>query len=318
MDMKRCLYCLDELSDPTSDYHAPCSFSFFGSEEPPKLEYSFSEMEALAKTVVSNHIAVTGVQPKLSLSLIDETLKKTRQKRLTVVGALGGDYILKPPSSQYPELPANEHLTMKMAELFGIQTVKCSLIRLRSGELAYITRRIDRKADGSKTHMLDMFQITNAVDKYKGSVERIGKALFTYSSDTLMDQLRFFEVILFCFLTGNNDMHLKNFSMILTEGKWDLSPAYDLLNVTLANPADTEEMALTIEGKKRGITRKTMNLLAKNLYLNAKQISSVYERFKARRSDAETLLNHSFLSEECKHNYLAIMSARYAVLGLDV
>jgi serine/threonine-protein kinase HipA len=223
-----------DLEQP--DYHDKCSLAFFGSNTPPFLKYSLSEMNKLAKEVVAYRIAVPGVQPKLSLSM-------------------GGNYIFKPPSVPYPEMPENEHLTMKIAEIFGIQTVPSSLIRLHSGELAYITKRIDRTLEGQKIHMLDMFQITEAVDKYKSTMERVGKALRQYSTDTLMDQLKYFELTVFCFLTGNNDMHLKNFSMIENDGKWSLSPAYDLLNVNLANPKDKEELALSMEGKKTKFTR---------------------------------------------------------------
>ena len=156
---KRCLYCYGEMVDlEQSDYHAKCSLAFFGSNTPPTLKYSLSEMNELTKEVVAYRIAVPGVQPKLSLSM-------------------GGNYIFKPPSVTYPEMPENEHLTMKIAEIFGIQTVPSSLIRLHSGELAYITKRIDRTLDAQKIHMLDMFQITEAVDKYKSTMERVGKAL---------------------------------------------------------------------------------------------------------------------------------------------
>ena len=207
---KKCLYCYNELAElERLDFHPKCSLVFFGTKQPPSLNYSLSEMNELAKEVVSNRIVIPGVQPKLSLSQINDTLNKSAHPRLTVVGALGGNYILKPPSDIYPEMPENEHLTMKLAEALGIQTVPASLIRLHSGELAYITKRIDRTADGEKIHMLDMFQITEAVDKYKSTMERVGKALRAYSADTLMDQLKFFELTVFCFLTGNNDMHLK-------------------------------------------------------------------------------------------------------------
>jgi serine/threonine-protein kinase HipA len=149
---KKCLYCYGELSeaDPM-DYHSKCSLKFFGNKIAPSLNYSLSEMNELAKTVVSNHIAVPGVQPKLSLSLIDEILNNTTIQKLTAVGALGGNYIFKPPTTTYPEMPENEHLTMMIAAAFGIHTVSSSLIRLQSGELAYITKRIDRTDEGKKS-----------------------------------------------------------------------------------------------------------------------------------------------------------------------
>ena len=293
---KRCLYCYGEMVDlEQPDYHAKCSLAFFGSNTPPFLKYSLSEMNELAKEVVAYRIAVPGVQPKLSLSM-------------------GGNYIFKPPSSAYPEMPENEHLTMKIAEIFGIQTVPSSLIRLHSGELAYITKRIDRTLDGQKIHMLDMFQITEAVDKYKSTMERVGKALRQYSTDTLMDQLKYFELTIFCFLTGNNDMHLKNFSMIENDGKWSLSPAYDLLNVNLANPKDKEELALSMEGKKTKFTRHHFERFGTYLGLNNKQIQGVFDRFMKKQSKAKSLIEVSFLSEEMQDAYWKIMLRAYKAL----
>lgn len=315
---KKCLYCYGELSeDDQFDYHSKCSFAFFGSKVPPTLNYSLSEMNELAKKVVSSHIAVPGVQPKLSLSLIDETLNRINLKRLTVVGALGGNYIFKPPSTTYPEMPENEHVTMKIAEAFGIQTVPSSLIRLGSGELAYITKRIDRTREGHKIHMLDMFQITEAVDKYKSTMERVGKALGQYSADTLLDKLRYFELVVFCYLTGNNDMHLKNFSMIKKDEKWVLSPAYDLLNVNLANPSDHEELALNMEGKKRKFTRHHFERFGANLGLNNKQILGVFDRFLKKQPKGKSLIEESFLSQEAKGTYSKIMEQKYKQLTGD-
>jgi serine/threonine-protein kinase HipA len=127
----------------------------------------------------------------LSLS-IEKEIEKNSKQRLTVVGALGGNYILKPPSIHYPEMPANEHLTMRIAEAFGIKVVPSSLIRLKSGELTYITKRIDRTEKGAKIHMIDLFQITEAFDKYKSSMEKVGKAILEHSENTLLDVLTLF------------------------------------------------------------------------------------------------------------------------------
>lgn len=312
---KKCLYCYGEMADLEQfDYHPKCSLAFFGSNTPPSLKYSLSEMNELAKEVVTHRIAVPGVQAKLSLSLIDEVLNRKNVTRLTVVGALGGNYIFKPPSNTYPEMPENEHLTMKIAEAFGIQTVPSSLIRLQSGELAYITKRIDRTLNGQKIHMLDMFQITEAVDKYKSTMERVAKALRQFSADTLMDQLKYFELTVFCFLTGNNDMHLKNFSMIEKDGKWSLSPAYDLLNVNLANPKDKEELALSMEGKKRKFTRLHFERFGAHLGLNNKQIQGVFNRFEKNKSIAKSLIDLSFLSEGSREKYWKIMENQFKSL----
>ncbi|MDO6818905.1 HipA domain-containing protein [Zobellia sp. 1_MG-2023] len=308
--MNRCLYCYKEI-DGEGDFHKSCSLEFFGTETPPKIEYSLNQMSELAEQVVERSIAVPGVQPKLSMSVLDETGKESR---LTVVGALGGNYIFKPPSKDFKEMPANEHLTMKMAKLLNIEVVPHSLIRLSSGELSYITKRIDREGDGTKIHMLDMFQITEAFDKYKGSMERIGNAINSYAENTLLDKLRFFELTVFSYLTGNNDMHLKNFSMIKTSYGWALSPAYDLLNVAILNPEDAEEMALSIGGKKRKLKKDHFIEFALNLGLNKKQIAGVLNRFNGSIDDVQNLIKSSFLSEEMQRLYIEIFFDRIKII----
>lgn len=275
-------------------------------------------MAELAKNVVERSVAVPGVQPKLSLSIVNDSLQDGNKGRLTVVEALGGNYIFKPPSEQFPEMPENEHLTMRIAEAFGINTVKSSLIRLQSGELSYITKRIDRTDTGEKIHMLDMFQITEAFDKYKSSMEKIGKALNEYSDNTLLDKLYFLELGIFSFLTGNNDMHLKNFSMIHSGDTWTLAPAYDLLNVTIVNPTDTEELALTIEGKKRRLKWENFERLGISLDLNQKQIKGIAKRFQKNKPIAIQWINNSFLSEEYKAKYKALLEERYSILFQQV
>jgi serine/threonine-protein kinase HipA len=268
-------------------------------------------MSQLARQVVERSISVPGVQPKLSMSL---TTDNKKDKRLTVVGALGGNYIFKPPSEDYPEMPANEHLTMKMAQLFNIDVVPHSLIRLASGELSYITKRIDRNGHGSKIHMIDMFQVVEAFDKYRGSMERIGKAIHEYADNTFLDILRFYELTVFSYLTGNNDMHLKNFSMLKTSYGWALSPAYDLLNVAIVNPEDTEELALTIAGKRKKITKKTFIEFGVGLGLSKKQIESVFRRFQELQEDAIVLIKMSFLSEDMQSNYIELLECRSHIL----
>lgn len=315
MENKRCLYCYDSLPETAiGDFHERCSLAFFGAKQQPLLEHSLADMTELAKDVIERSVAVPGVQPKLSLSLIENAMKDGNKSRLTVVGALGGDFILKPPSIQFSEMPENEHLTMRIAEAFGINTVQSSLIKLKSGELSYITKRIDRMGNGEKIHMLDMFQITEAFDKYKSSMEKIGKALNEYSDNTLLDKLYFLEIAIFSFLTGNNDMHLKNFSMINNEGKWSLAPAYDLLNVAIVNPEDTEELALTIEGRKRKLKWEHFERLGQNLDLNDKQIKAIAKRFKKNKLLAIKWVEKSFLSEDFKVKYKTLLEERYAVL----
>ncbi|MCE5320958.1 MAG: HipA domain-containing protein [Bacteroidales bacterium] len=308
----KCLYCYEPLKNEV-DFHEKCCRAFFGFATPPAFPYSIYQMAELAVSVVERSIAVPGVQPKLSLSIIKENQRKVNN-RLTVVGALGGQYIFKPPSEKYPEMPENEHLTMRIAEAYGIHVVPSSLIRLASGELSYITKRIDRTEKGAKTHMLDMFQITEAFDKYKSSMEKVGKALHDYSGNTLLDKVFYLELSVFCFLTGNNDMHLKNFSMIESPSGWILAPAYDLLNVAIVNPDDTEELALTIEGKKKKIKWIHFKHLGEGMGLTSKQIQGVYSRMHKNKPKAIELIEKSFLSDGMKEAYKNLLESRYEQL----
>jgi serine/threonine-protein kinase HipA len=270
-------------------------------------------MAELARQVVENSITVPGVQPKLSLSFIKDVLKDETNGRLTVLGAMGGNYILKPQNKVYPQMPENEHLSMRMAELCGISVVPSSLIRLKSGELSYITKRIDRTQTGQKIHMLDMFQILEAFDKYKSSVEKIGRALAKHSANTVLDLLRLFEIVVFSYLTGNNDMHLKNFSMILKNEEWNLSPAYDLLNVNLHLPEDNEEFALTINGKKRKLTKSDFVNLGLKLQLTEKQISNTFDRFIKAENIMKQEISNSFLSTENQMKYIDLLEVRLSL-----
>lgn len=312
----KCLYCY-QIVDGEGDFHQKCCTVFFGTTTPPKIPYTLDQMSELAKDVVERSIAVPGVQAKLSMSVVKETQEKS-DTRLTVVGALGGQYIFKPPTDKYPEMPANEHLTMRIAEAYGIRVVPSSLIRLASGEISYITKRIDRTAGGTKIHMLDMYQITEAFDKYKSSMERVAKAIHAYSQNTLLDKFNFFELSLFSFLSGNNDMHLKNFSMIESPSGWVLAPAYDLLNVAIVNPDDTEELALTLDGKKKKLKKEHFEKLAKSLGLNDKQIKGVFDRMVKNKSKAIEWIDKSFLSEKLQEVYKDVIESRYAQLGFTV
>jgi serine/threonine-protein kinase HipA len=234
-----------------------------------------------------------------------------------VVGALGEQYIFKPPSDRFPEMPENEHVTMRIAEAFGIRTVPSSMIRLVSGELSYITKRVDRTEDGEKIHMLDMFQITEAFDKYKSSMEKVGKALGSYSSNTLLDKIFYFDLTLFVFLTGNNDMHLKNFSMIESSYGWVFSPAYDLINVAIVFPEDPEELALTLAGKKKKLKREHFEKIGEGLGMTPKQIAGSFKRMLKNREKAYDWIEWSFLSPNMKIAYKQLIEARYDQLRLS-
>ena len=309
--MCKCLYCYKELEEGQKDFHPGCARKFFGTSDAPLLEYRREELDALAAQVIQAQTSLTGVQPKLSLNLH----KHEGSNRLTIVG-LWGDFIFKPQTDAYPELPENEDLTMHMAEAARIKVVPHSLIRLADGSLGYITRRIDRTKKGEKIDMEDMCQLTlhPTEYKYKSSCEQIAKAIADYSSTPRLDLVNFMQVLIFSFVTGNNDMHLKNFSLYRPKALYQLSPAYDLLNVAIANPKDKEEMALSINGKKARIKLADFLKSSDTMGIEQRVTLGLIDGLRNAMPAWIDLINDSFLSDEMKQNYLDLISRRMDVL----
>jgi serine/threonine-protein kinase HipA len=315
MNKKTCHICLQPLDDTQKLYHESCCKKLFGSGIPPALPYAWNDLNALAQNVVRRHIAVPGVQPKLSMHL--ERDGSRQDSRLTLVGLEGG-YILKAPVSQYPEMPELEHVTMRMAGCFAITTAECGLIPLEDGQPAFITKRMDRQ-ENSKLHMEDMCQLTDRLteQKYRGSLEQVGKAIILHCDNALFDALRFFELTLYCFLTGNSDMHLKNFSLLhLPDGSIALSPAYDLLPTQLLLPEDTEDTALTLNGRKSRLGRNDFMKLAESLRLTEKQAMNTFSRFSSNLDAALELLGRGLCADDMKERYKELISSRAQRLGL--
>ena len=309
--MCKCLYCYKELEEGQKDFHPGCARKFFGTSDAPLLEYRREELDALAAQVIQAQTSLTGVQPKLSLNLH----KHEGSNRLSIVG-LWGDFIFKPQTDAYLELPENEDLTMHMAEAARIKVVPHSLIRLADGSLGYITRRIDRTKKGEKIDMEDMCQLTlhPTEYKYKSSCEQIAKAIAAYSSTPRLDLVNFMQVLLFSFVTGNNDMHLKNFSLYRPKALYQLSPAYDLLNVAIANPKDKEEMALSINGKKAQIKLADFLKASDTMGIEQRVTLGLINGLRDAMPAWIDLINNSFLSDEMKQNYLDLISRRMDVL----
>lgn len=316
--MNKCLYCYQALeTGATQEYHEKCVHKFFGSKTAPLLPYKMSDMVVLAREVVERSVAVPGVQPKLSMGIIHEALQDGSSGRMTVLDALEGLYILKPQNEQYDQMPENEHLSMRLAGLFQISVVPSTLIRLASGELCYLTKRIDRTTSNDKIHMIDFMQILELEDKYLGTMEQLGKAIGALSAHTLLDKFRFFELAVFNFIIGNNDMHLKNFSMILSDGQWVLAPAYDLINVKIILPKDDEETALLLGGKKKNQNRNYFEQFAATLQLNKKQVNAIFNRIAKWLPKTEALIRASFLSEELKTNYTQTIKKQTGKLSIS-
>ena len=307
--MIKCLSCYKELAENETDFHSKCSKKIFGSTTPPLIEFDSKQLEELAKELIVKSVAVTGVQPKLSLNLISDINK---QSRFTIVD-LEGNYILKPASKEYIDLPENEDLTMHLAELVKIKTATHTLIRLNSGELAYLTKRFDRKNE-DKIAVEDFCQLTENLTehKYRGSIEKIGKLIYQLTKNSGFEAQKLFEIVLFNYLTANADMHLKNYSLIENDfNEYELSPAYDLLNTLLLIPDDKEESALTINGKKNRLKIEDFNQLAKTLKIPNKSVESIYKRFIKIRLKWIDFVEISFLNKDTKQAYIETFNTRF-------
>jgi len=313
MDECKCLYCYQPLKPGQSDFHPACARRFFGSGGVPVLPYSRHNINELAREVVESRSTVTGVQPKLSMDI--NRGGRDEPDRLTIVG-LWGRYILKPKSDTYPWLPEDEDLTMHLATLARIQVVPHSLIRFNDGELTYITRRIDRDDDGRKYLMEDACQLSERLvsDKYKSSYENVGKLIRRYSSMPQLDLVNYWEVVVFSWLTGNSDMHLKNFSLFCrVPGLYTLAPAYDLLNVHLLFD-DPEEMALTLDGRKRKLNRQNFVNAMRTTGIDDKVIANTLGKFQKVQPLWNAFIDQSFLPEELRERYKDEIARRLAVL----
>lgn len=311
-----CLCCYQQLSLTENEYHAACLKKFFGRPTLPEMPYSQNQMLELAQRVIRSQAGVTGVQPKLSLDLEKPDTTGAAQK-FTIVG-LWGSYILKPPTPDYPQLPELEDLTMHLAARAGIKTVDHCLIRLKSNELAYITRRVDRMKR-HKLHMEDMCQLTERLTehKYNGSYEQIGRAILKFSDNPGFDLLTFFEVVLFSFLTGNNDMHLKNFSLLKNrQGKYNLSPAYDLVPAALLLADDKEELALTLNARKTRLKMADFQALQRYLQIPDKSLETLLKKLTAVLPVWSAIIDASFVSDEMKTCYKNLITSRATRLGL--
>lgn len=310
----KCLYCYKainstELKTPAGivGYHPKCSKIFYGNATPPALDFTEDQILELAEQVIKSQRTVTGVQPKLSLELSNEI---DTPERFSIVGLWGG-YILKPQTNLYSNLPEIEDLTMHLAEISKIKTVEHSLIKLKSGQLAYITKRIDRN-NGKKLHMEDMCQLTERLTehKYKGSYEQVAKVIKKYTANPGLDVTDYYELVLFSFLTGNNDMHLKNFSLLKRNLTYDLCPAYDLVASELVMEGDDEDLALNLNGKKKKIKRKDFESAMKGAGLGQKVIENIFKKYKKLLPKWSKFIDESFLPDPMKNDYKILINQK--------
>lgn len=313
----RCLCCGKTLSTPNeTGWHKACIKRFFGTTELPEIDISNETLNLLAIETTNKGFTVPGVQKKLSLQLISDGSKP----RLTLVNYPTG-YILKPQVAEFEALPESEQLIMEMADMAGISTVPHALIK-GSGGLAYITKRVDRNLTKDNIEMLAMkdfcqLDLRLTEDKYRGSYERCAKIIKKYSSRIGIDITEFYIRLVFCFIVGNSDMHLKNFSLIETaEGSQEyvLSPAYDLLPVNANLPEDKEQFALTMNGKKMHILKGDFLKFASTCDIPRKTAIKLIQNLVSYTPKWLKMCDDSILPDDLKERLRQIIIERTEVL----
>ena len=313
----RCLCCGKTLSTPNeTGWHKACIKRFFGTTELPEIDINNETLNLLAIETTNKGFTVPGVQKKLSLQLISDGSKP----RLTLVNYPTG-YILKPQVEEFEALPESEQLIMEMADMAGISTVPHALIK-GSGGLAYITKRVDRNLTKDNIEMFAMedfcqLDLRLTEDKYRGSYERCAKIIKKYSSRIGIDITEFYIRLVFCFIVGNSDMHLKNFSLIeTTEGSQEyvLSPAYDLLPVNANLPEDKEQFALTMNGKKMHILKGDFLKFASTCDIPRKTAIKLIQNLVSYTPKWLKMCDDSILPDDLKERLRQIIIERTEVL----
>ena len=264
--------------------------------------------EAAARAV---KMSIQGMQPKVSAIL------RVSEGKMEIVDN-GGRYIVKPPHLVYPELPENEALTMSLAATLGIEVPTHGLLLNSDDTRSYFVRRFDR-AGWDKQPVEDFAQLSGASrdTKYDSSIERVIDTIDRFCTFPMLERIKFLDRLICSFLTGSEDMHLKNWSLITRDGKVELSPAYDLLNSTIPNPKSREELALPLRGRKAKLSANDFwrYLAAERLGLSAELIAETKNRVMAASDSWSVRIGTSFLSDEMKSRYLKLLKERRERLG---
>lgn len=296
-----CLVCLGPSE--SGEYHDRCLKALFGKPALPAIDVELAKLHTLALAMVGR-TTLSGIQRKISLSLSSE-----KSSFLFAVGP--GRYILKPQSRTFPALPENEHVTMLLAALAGIETPPCGLVRLKDGSLAFIAVRFDRPAAGGKLRKEDFCQLAekSPKEKYEGSAELCTRIVRRYATEPLVELLKLYRLLAFSWWTGNGDMHLKNFSLLTSaDGIHRLAPAYDQVSTRLV--IEDDDLALPVGGKKSKLTRTTWLELASYSGIPGRAAERVLGELARGKDEAIGLIGRSYLGKVMQEAYLGIIGER--------
>lgn len=312
-----CLHCGKPIKDEGTKWHSTCIKKFFGTSKLPIIDLTKENLKKLATENTNKGYTVPGVQKKLSLHLSTEN-----NLRLTIINYPTG-YILKPATEEYDSLPEMEYLIMQMAKISGIQTVPFALIEIFDTQnFAYITKRIDRifTPQFKKLAMEDFCQLEERLteNKYRSSYERCAKIISKYSVQPGLDMADFFLRLLFSFVIGNSDMHLKNFSLIETSlgsGVYRLSEAYDMISTNIVIPEDSEQFALTLNGKKKNIKKEDFLIFANTIGLSPKSVQKMINKILNLENKYIDMCKHSYLPNDKKEALEKLIKERIKILN---
>ena len=231
----------------------------------------------------------------------------------------GGRFIIKPQSALYPQLPENEDLTMRLAAAAAVEVPLHGLLFASDGSLSYFIKRFDRTGRKYKLPVEDFAQLLgrDRDTKYDSSMEQVADVIMQFCTFPVLEAVKLLRIVLVNYLLGNEDGHLKNFSLITRDQKVELSPAYDLVNSSIAIANPTEEIALPIRGRKRNLSRSLfLNYFAgERLGLNSTSIEAVLREISVAFAQWDRLISNSFLSQAKKKSFLDLLLTRKAVLG---
>jgi serine/threonine-protein kinase HipA len=297
----RCLCCQKPL-EAAGRYHPRCLSRLFGSPRAPAIPFKAADLPAMV-TKDKNRMSISGVQPKASVRVHKETWT------LEAV-ATGGTHILKPEPEQFPQIPQNENLCMNMAEELAFRVPPHGLFEMADGKLCYVIKRFDRAEDGRRIAKETMFQILGSTDKYSGSLEEIGKMIRAHAANVGLDTVDFFERVLFCFLTGNGDMHLKNWALLGAGQEIALAPCYDLVcsRLYIKNEADT---ALRLNDKQNKLKPQDFAALAARLEIDSKAAANIFGKLKKAQEKLREMIVNSELRSDLRQELLSVLASRY-------
>lgn len=297
----RCL-CCGRPTEEQGRYHAKCLKALWGKAAAPRIPFAAKDLPEKV-TTATDHMSISGVQAKALVRLNKDTSEVEFAPK-------GSTHILKPEPNEYPGLPAMENACMTMAETLGMNVPPHGLFPMSEGGLCYIVKRFDRTEDGGKIQSETLYQLLGSTDKYKGSLEAVGKAIRAHAENVGLDTIDFFERVLLCFIIGNGDMHLKNWAFLIGDKKAALAPVYDLVSSRVYLKKE-DDSALTINGKKNKVKRSDFESLADHLKIDPKAAANSFERVKKAQEKLRELAIFSELDPSMRQDFEDVMAERF-------